>query len=239
MHTYYYKGYKVLSGFDYRLSSKLINEVLHERYQTEHNYRNNKNSVVSKIKTDDLTNIILKIPGGRNLRFWERFLTLFRESDAFRIFGSLKTINDLGLKAPKPLLAAQKRSYGFVTHSFYIYDFVDGDIPDHNDLDKVLEALQKLHRHGYIRSDPKMSNFLIKNNTVYFIDLRLKKPFFCKKIKLLMNLSKFIQAHKEAEKLLNGKITNSFLYKLSYLFQKIKTKKRDYKIKIKSFIKGN
>ncbi len=239
MYFYSHKGYKIITGLDYQKALKLVNEVLQESYQIQHEYKNNKNCLVSKIKTGDFENIVLKIPRSRNSRIWERFLTLFRESDAFRIFGSLETVNNLGLNAPKPLLAAQKRSCGFVTDSFFLYDFIDGDTAGKDNINKVLEALQKLHSHGYIRSDPQLSNFLIKDNTVYFIDMRLKKPFVFKKIKFLMNLAKFVQAHNETGALLNAKITNSFIYKLSYFIQKIKTKKRNYRIKIKSILKGN
>ncbi len=234
MKYFNHREYRVLSNIDEDTAILLVNSILSKSYQTISEYNNDKNSFVSQIKIKDFDNILFKIPRNRNSRPGERFLTFFRESDSFRIIESLKKISDMGLNAPVPILAAQKRRFGMVVESFYAYKFVEGSEATDDNLPEVLKSLQTLHITGYTRSDPKLTNFLMKDGQVYFIDFRLKRPAVFKKLYIMINLCKFLQAEQKAIGLIDEKLKNSILYKIAFILNDIKNSYKKIRRNIKS-----
>jgi heptose II phosphotransferase len=234
MKYFNYKEYRVLSNIDEDKAIFLLNSIFSKSYQTISEYNDNKNSFVSQIKIKDFDKIIFKIPRNRNSRWGERFLTFFRGSDSFRIIESLKKINDIGLNAPDPIFAAQKRRFGMVVDSFYAYNFIEGREAADDNLPEVLKSLQILHSKGYTRSDPKLTNFLIKDDQVYFIDFRLKRPAVFKKLFIMINLCKFLQAEQKAIGLIDDNLKDSILFKTAFLLNDIKSTYKKIRRNIKS-----
>lgn len=234
MKYFNYKEYRVLSTIDEDTAVFFLNSIFSKSYQTISEYNNDRNSFVSQIKIKDFDNIIFKIPRNRNSRLGERFLTLFRGSDSFRIIKSLNKINELGLNAPGPILAVQKRKFGMVVDSFYAYKFVEGREATDDNLPEVLKSLQILYSKGYIRSDPKLTNFLNKDDQVYFIDFRLKRPAVFKKLFIMINLCKFLQAEQKTIGLIDDKLKNSILFKTAFFLNDIKSTYKKTRRNIKS-----
>ena len=141
---------------------------------------------------------MLKIPRGRNLRTWERMLTLFRKSEGVRTFHNLELMQQLGLLVPYPLVAAEKRRLGFVVESFTYYVFEEGRPAGSEDAKAVIAELLCLHDTGYLRTDPQPANFLVTNRGIVFIDFRLKKPFLFSGLKKKLELVKLVRVYPES-----------------------------------------
>lgn len=180
------KGYEIVSTISKEKASKIVHRLLSEKLTFPTILKDHRNSFVGIVQLEDKSYII-KVPLGRNNRLWERFLTLFRASDAYRSYFSMMKLRSLGLRCPQPILAAQRKRFGVVVDSFFIYEYQEGEAASSADLKLISKEMTQLHEAGYIRSDPKPVNFIKTNEGIYFIDFRLKKPVFFKTLRIMMN----------------------------------------------------
>lgn len=188
-----YRNRNILSKTDWSTSKLLVDGVLDDHLLKEKVYRDNWRTLSVCIRySGDL--VMLKIPRARNLRRWERCLSVFRGSDAFRSYRHLQQMKEMGVAVPDPLLACEKRSVGFVTDSFLCYRYVEGRPAGPGDAPEVLDALRALHRRGYLRTDAQIANFLISGDSVVFIDFRLKKPWFLPALQKARELDRFLRS---------------------------------------------
>ncbi|MEP3164013.1 MAG: hypothetical protein ABJO43_02925, partial [Marinobacter sp.] len=174
----------------------------------------------------------------RNKRNWERFLTRFRGSDAFRTFIQLNGMASMGFCAPQPVLAAELRSKGVVVDSFVCYRFVEGRPAELGDADKILNVLRALHERGYIRSDAQLANFLMRGDSVVFIDFRLKKPLFLPKLQQAREVDRFLRSCPESRYLLSPKEASSAWLWLASRLEEISFGMRNLKRRIRARRKG-
>jgi heptose II phosphotransferase len=203
-----YRSYRLLSCIDADTSRRLVDAVVDGEVIQEHVFRDNWRTLSAKLDFEGRS-LLLKVPRARNMRSWERLLTRFRGSDAFRTFLHLETMASMGFRVPQPVLAAELRSKGVVVDSFMCYRFVEGRPAEVNDADKVLNALQALHQRGYLRSDAQLANFLMVENAVVFIDFRLKKPRFLPKLQKAREIDRFLRSCPESRSLLSPKEASS------------------------------
>ena len=180
------KGYEIVSSISKEKARKIVHGLLSEKLPSPTILKDHRNSHVGIVQLEDKS-CIIKVPLGRNKRLWERFLTLFRASDAYRCYFSMMKLRSLGLRCPEPILAAQRRRFGFVVDSFFIYELQKGEAASCADLKLISKEMIKLHEAGYIRSDPKAVNFIKNNDEIYFIDFRLKKPIVFPTLRIMMN----------------------------------------------------
>ncbi|MDX1551153.1 MAG: hypothetical protein R3198_00900 [Marinobacter sp.] len=206
--SFYYRSYRVLTYMDANTSRRLLEAVVDGTVIQKHVFRDNWRTLSAKLDFEGRS-LLLKVPRARNTRSWERFLTRFRGSDAFRTFFHLETMASMGFRAPQPVLAAELRFKGVVVDSFVCYGFVEGRPAGLGDADKVLDALRALHQRGYIRSDAQLANFLIEQNSVVFIDFRLKKPRFLPKLQKAREVDRFLRSCPEGRYLLSPKEASS------------------------------
>ncbi|MBN1840593.1 MAG: hypothetical protein JW802_11220 [Campylobacterales bacterium] len=216
-----YKEHEIISTLPKDEAIKLFDSLMEKRYTVTNNFKDGSKCLVQKIKIDGFDEMVFKIPRSRSRRTWERMLTLFRESEAFRNHESMLTLETLGLKGAIPILAAQKRFRGVVLESFFTYSFVEGKAPKEEETPKVLEAMNTLHEKGYTRSDPKLQNFIMHEGEVYFIDFRLKKPRFFSKMERTLNLCKFFQTLPNDTHYMNREQKNSLFFKAMYRWNKV------------------
>lgn len=168
------------------------------RLRREDAFRDNRRTLSVQVHFEG-ESLLLKVPRARNGRYWERFLTMFRGSDAMRSFRQLQLMPSLGLEAPQPVIVGESRRKGFVVDSFLSYRFVEARKADRQDAPRILAALQKLHQQGYLRSDAQLANFLIQEDgRVVFIDFRLKKPLFFSELRKAKELDRFFRSCPEA-----------------------------------------
>lgn len=181
-----HNGYEIVSTISKEKASKIVHGLLSEKPTFDTILKDHRNSFVGIVQLEDKS-CIIKVPLGRNNRLWERFLTLFRASDAYRSYFSMMKLRSLGLRCPEPILAAQRRRFGVVVDSFFIYELQEGEAASRADLTLISTEMTKLHQVGYIRSDPKPVNFIKSNGKIYFIDFRLKKPIVFPTLRIMMN----------------------------------------------------
>ncbi|EON90641.1 hypothetical protein MARLIPOL_17878 [Marinobacter lipolyticus SM19] len=115
----------------------------------------------------------------------------------------------MGFGAPEPVLACEQRHKGVVVDSFVCYRFVEGRPAGSKDAGKVLSALRALHKRDYLRSDAQLANFLIVEDSVTFIDFRLKKPRFFPQLQKAREVDRFLRSCPEASELLSGEEASS------------------------------
>jgi heptose II phosphotransferase len=191
-------SWTLLSALDDESARAFLSAHLKGQLRREDAFRDNRRTLSVQVHFEG-ESLLLKVPRARNGRYWERFLTVFRGSDAMRSFRQLQLMPSLGLEAPQPVIVGENRRKGFVADSFLSYRFVEARKADRQDAPRILAALQKLHRQGYQRTDAQLANFLIRDDgRVVFIDFRLKKPLILSELRKAKELDRFFRSCPEA-----------------------------------------
>ncbi|WP_323751843.1 lipopolysaccharide core heptose(II) kinase RfaY [Marinobacter sp.] len=206
----------------------LLSEIDQRQVTYERVFRDNRRTLSARIATEHGA-VLLKIPRARNGRRWERILTFFRGSDAVRSFFQLRQMQEMGFSAPYPLMACEKRQSGFVVDAFLCYRFVEGRPAEAEDAGLVLDALRKLHRAGYLRTDAQRANFLIDDDQVVFIDFRLKRSRFFARLQQARELDRFIRSCPEAEGYLTREEQASIWLRLAHRLENFSFSVREFK----------
>lgn len=214
-----YREYKVVTTVPNRQwTCRLVDAVIDGSLEPQHVFKSNPRTYSALLRLDDQS-IMLKVPRSRNKRKWERFLTLFRPSEGIRTFNNLAKMEQLGLIAPPPLLAAEKRHCGVVTDSFACYVFEEGRPAGPNDAEEVMSSLLQLHSLGYLRTDPQPANFLISERGVVFIDFRLKKARFPSRLNKNRELAKLARIYPECVPFIPTTITQTVGFRVAKFFE--------------------
>ncbi|MFN2286815.1 MAG: lipopolysaccharide core heptose(II) kinase RfaY [Chromatocurvus sp.] len=228
-----HRGYAVKSDLPHADARQVLDDYLDSRYEIIRELKNNKHNYVSRVNTDTLPNLVIKEPRSRNKRFWERIMTLFRPGETIRMQDSHVKLKGLGFACPEPILAAEFRSLGFVTYSFFLYRYQDGRRPTTKDAPAVSLELQRLHSKGYTRGDPKVQNFLIESGQVYFIDFKLAKHRLFNKHSTRMEYAHFLHTMPEGIEHLSEKERKSIGFRFAIWLRRAisdaKRKKREWR----------
>lgn len=119
--------------------------------------------------------VVAKNPRDKNRRKWSRFLSLFRQSEARKTLGTLTDFWKKSIPSVKPICVLEKKAFGFVTDSWLIYEFKEGEASDANKLHGIVLLLNGLHRYGYRHDDPNFGNFLVdEEQQLFLIDCKGK-----------------------------------------------------------------
>ena len=124
--------------------------------------------------------LVFKVPKEKNNRKWQRFISLFRGSESYREFIQAEKINKAGLITYKPILAFDKRKYGFVIESYFICEYLEGETGSFKRLDKIKNELDKIHSCGYLHGDSQLVNIIIGHIHTYIIDSKFRKNIYGK-----------------------------------------------------------
>lgn len=119
--------------------------------------------------------LVFKVPREKNSRKWQRLLSIFRGSESYREFRQAEKIYKAGLLTYKPILAFEKRKYGFVVDSYFICEYLSGETGSIKHLEIIKNELDKIHNLGYLHGDSQLVNFIIDNRYVYIIDSKFSK----------------------------------------------------------------
>lgn len=232
-----HRGYRLRSMLDESAARQLLDALLEQSYTVKKTFRDSRSTYAVRLLIGD-EDLIHKIPRARLKRTWEKLITVVRDSESFRTFGNLRLMNDLGFKAPIPLLAGEKRRKGFVNDSFCCYRFAEGKEAGPNDAKQVITELLKLHNKGYLRTDAKAANFLITDQGFTFIDFRLKKPSLFPKLKKEMELARLARVYPESSAHIPDNIRSKPSFKLATWLERknieIKAARRRFKRAFKS-----
>lgn len=197
-----YRGYRAITCTDAGTSGKILDAVIDGDIELGAVFRDNRRTLSAQMMCAGQS-LLLKVPRARNGRKWERFLTRFRDSDAFRTMHHLELMRSMGFAAPEPVLAGERRAGGVVVDSFVCYRFVEGRRAVPDDAGAILTALQALHQRGYLRSDAQLANFLIVDGNVTFIDFRLKRPRWLPGLQQAREIDRFLRSCPDARRLLH------------------------------------
>ncbi len=233
-----YKGYRIISRYEPEQARELLDKIQAGKGGFSEVLRDNKNSFIAiiRFREDDL---VVKVPRSRNRRIYERLLTLFRNGEAFRRYDSMLKLIQLGLNGAKPVLAAEKRRLGMVTHNVFVYEYIDGVIPGRGHEKLLFDELLKLHSMGYTRRDSKPGNFLISDGKVHFIDFRLTKPILLKNLRICMELNSFFRAMPSARQHFEGSDEMGICFRVAGVLESISDRMNNYRKAISSRLKGN
>ncbi|QIB65387.1 lipopolysaccharide core heptose(II) kinase RfaY [Kineobactrum salinum] len=228
-----HRGYTVKSALPEADARQILDDCLDNRYEVVQEIKNNKHNYVARVNTGSLPNLVIKEPRNRNNRLWERFMTVFRPGEAIRVQNSHVRLKELGFACPEPVLAAEFRSYGFVTYSFFLYRYQNGRPATPEDAPAVSHELQRLHSKGYTRGDPKAQNFLVDDGKVFFIDFKLTKPRCFNKHSTRMEYAHFLHTMPEGIEHLSEKERKSAGFRFATWLRRAisdaKRKKREYR----------
>lgn len=161
--TIYYKDEKYL---------KILDDF--ENLKVEKVFKDDNRSKVS-LFTFEKEKLVFKVPREKNSRKWQRFLSIFRGSESYREFVQAEKIYKAGLLTYKPILAFEKRKYGFVINSYFICEYLSGETGSIKHLKAIESELEKIHELGYLHGDSQLVNFIIDNKHVYIIDSKFSK----------------------------------------------------------------
>ncbi len=187
-----HNGFRILSAHDDVYTRRLLEDILSSHIDIVRVFKDDRRNYVARFRygEDDL---VVKRPRGRSDSWYERILTLFRDGEAFRRFQSMSELIRLGLHGSKPVLAAERRSYGMVVDNLFVYHYTEGVPAGPGNEKQVLAALLALYNHGYTRRDSKPTNFLLSGNRVHFIDYRLSRPVLFRKLRIGKELNRFFR----------------------------------------------
>ena len=138
--------------------------------------KNSPRSRVTLIRYQD-QQLVYKIPVEKNRRYWSRFTTLYRQSEAFRCLRSLDLLKKLKIRSNQGLVAVEKRRWGMVIDSYVIYDYLTGKSVAPKDLPAVIEYLDEVHHTQHIHGDAQQRNFIIQDQQVAIIDATPQRKF--------------------------------------------------------------
>jgi len=175
--------------------------------------------------------LVFKIPKEKNKRKWQRFLSIFRGSESYREFLQAEKIYKAGLQTYKPILALEKRKYGFVVDSYFICEYLLGETGSIKYLGVIKEKLNKIHELGYLHGDSQLVNFVVDKKNVYIIDSKFSKNKYGKfgsryeYIYLEESCPKEIDYEKKDIYYKGAKLLNNFLHILGKMKKKLKNKK--------------
>jgi len=228
-----HQGYEFISTLPQEKAITLLDAILQKTYTVNKIYKDDRHSFVSNIATKAHSNIMFKIPMERNNRSWERFLTLFRPNESFRVYDSMTTLQSLGIKGTVPLLAAHRKRRGMSVESFLVYDFVEGTPATIENLESIVETLGQLHQAEFVRNDPKLINFIVNGPDVYLIDFRLKRVKVCIKLQCMMNLCGLFRTISSNKSDFHAHVKEDALYHFAWVLKKVRHQIRTYRKKIK------
>lgn len=165
--------------FDELSSIEFFDAIKEERYRVLKTLKSDHRSIVKLIQFKGKS-YIYKIPLEKNTRKWQRFLSIFRGSEAQREFKSLEKILKNGFDTPKPYFACETKKFGMVIDSYLIMEYINGSSGDINNLAFITATLNKIHKKGYLHGDSQLSNFILTNDKCYIIDSKFTKSIFGK-----------------------------------------------------------
>lgn len=194
----------------------LYNAIEEKRYRVIRELKNDSRSLVlyieincEKIK-EELKKVVLKIPKEKNERRWQRFLSIFRGSEAKREFYNCKLIEKNGFFGAKPLVAVEKKHGIIIIDSYFVLSYIDGRHASFDDIDIVLQTLYKIHDEGYTHGDAQLANFMVKDEKVYVIDCKLEKNF----LGIIRKIDEFIYFEKSCYRNVSCRYKESCFYNL-------------------------
>lgn len=128
-------------------------------------WRDDAHSFVGLLVIDGV-DVVVKSPRHKDRRAWIRWTTLYRAGLAARVAGFMEAARSAGLAVAEPIVALERRRCGMIRESWLCYRRLPGEPCTARELPLVVEALRRLHAHGWIHGDAHIANFLTGDGSV-------------------------------------------------------------------------
>lgn len=171
-----YKGNEVYFYSDYYL--QLGKNIVDKKVQVIKNLKVTDRNYVCKIKYED-KEYILKEPKNEYKKIQRKIMTFFKKGE---VLSTLININSL--KSNKeyfaiPYLAVVKREFGMISSSFLVMEVTnENDVTSESYIKKIVKVRYELLENKVYHGDFNLSNIMLNNGKIKFIDTQCKKTIF-------------------------------------------------------------
>lgn len=171
-----YKEFKIY--YKNEENKKIAEAVLDKNYKVVKEYKNTERNYVAKIEIGDKF-YVLKSPKAEIIIPQRKIQTIFKKGEGLTSFINIDRAKNMGLDFfIEPLAVMVKRGL-FLKESFILMEYIEGDIiRTIEDIDKIMEMVEEIHKKGIYHGDLNTSNFIKTENGIKIIDTQAKKERF-------------------------------------------------------------
>lgn len=171
-----YKEFKIY--YKNEENKKIAEAVLDKNYKVVKEYKNTERNYVAKIEISDKF-YVLKSPKAETIIPQRKIQTIFKKGEGLTSFINIDRAKNMGLDFfIEPLAVIVKRGL-FLKESFILMEYIEGDIiRTIEDIDKIMEMVEEIHKKGIYHGDLNTSNFIKTENGIKIIDTQAKKERF-------------------------------------------------------------
>lgn len=171
-----YKEFKIY--YKNEENKKIAEAVLDKNYKVVKEYKNTERNYVAKIEISDKF-YVLKSPKAETIIPQRKIQTIFKKGEGLTSFINIDRAKNMGLDFfIEPLAVIVKRGL-FLKESFILMEYIEGNIiRTIEDIDKIMEMVEEIHKKGIYHGDLNTSNFIKTENGIKIIDTQAKKERF-------------------------------------------------------------
>lgn len=171
-----YKEFKIY--YESEENKRLAEVVLDKNYKVIDEYKNTERNYVAKIEIDGKF-YVLKSPKAETVIPQRKIQTAFKKGEGLTSFLNIEAAKNMGLDFfIEPLAVMVKRGL-FLKESFILMEYIDGEIiRTVEDIDIILDMVEKIHEKGIYHGDLNTSNFIKTADGIKIIDTQAKRESF-------------------------------------------------------------
>lgn len=168
-----YKEFKIYFLED--KNEKLGEKILDKDYKVIEEYKNTERNYVAKIEIDG-DFYVLKSPKAETIIPQRKIQTAFKKGEGLTSFYNIERAKKDGIDFfIEPLAVCVKRGV-FLKESYILMDYIEGEnIKTKEDIDIILDMIEKIHSKGIYHGDLNTSNFIKTKSGIKIIDSQAKR----------------------------------------------------------------
>lgn len=149
--------------------------ILDGNYKIKKVYKDTKRNYVAQIEIEN-KNYILKEFRSEVIIPQRKVQTLFKKGEALSTLINTTEVIELGIEElVKPIVALVKKKLT-IEQSYLLMEYVEGvKISTIEDIDKIMELVEKIHKNKIYHGDLNTSNFIKEGNKIRILDTQGKK----------------------------------------------------------------
>lgn len=168
-----YKEYEI-----YYYEDKFLNiskDIIDKNFQIVKIYKDTVRNYVAKISLKN-EEYVLKSPKAENIIPQRKILSAFKLGEALTTLKNVKEAEEKEITEFVKIYAAIVKRNILIQESYILMENIEGEIlRTEEDIDKVLEIIEKLHKSNIYHGDLNTSNFIKVNNEIKIIDSQAKQ----------------------------------------------------------------
>ena len=237
-----YKNFKIY--YKDEKNQQLAKRVLDKDYLVIKEYKNTERNYVAQIEMDGRL-YVLKSPKAETVIPQRKVQTIFKKGEGLTSFINIDKAKKMNLDFfIEPLAVMVKRGL-FLQESFILMDYIEGqNIKTIEDIDIIMEMVEKIHKKGIYHGDLNTSNFIKTKDGIKIIDTQAKSEKvwnFKRAYDILTLKNDLLVLEKEYEVEKKYRIKRDLGYALAYFiknFKKLSIVKKVRGLKVKLRNKG-